>query len=617
MASLPSASNPKLWGTQYNNYLLVEHNADGSHSNLSVDDIVAKGPRVDVRSFDAVGDGATDDIEKIQAAADSLTAGGVLYFPKTSSFYSVSTTIDIDTSDNVLLLFDKGAEIRITAASLDLINITKDHCGVVGATLEGEGTYVTTGSAGARLIYSSGEHTLVRDCYLKEAEQTFIKFEGAYGTAQDNTIEGGKFFVNAAAISTDRQYYGIWVFEADGCLIDGNKIQPNTVVSPGAGRPIEGIQISSGATPSELTRIVNNTIDSCYDHAIYAIMAGSVCSNNTVTNCGIKIEMPDTAGIDKLGNIVDGNNVSDAVDSVLSGDDGIALNQAVNCTVSNNVIRNVKDAGIVMGCDTVTTPTANNIIIGNIISKVSEGNGSNSYGIRFHGTNLFYNNVISGNNISEIGVDTGDANVGIRFQLEDTATNYGNIISGNTFDNIQEQAILGAHLTSSMITGNMIKNIGVGAGNTAIDVTDFQKCTISNNYFLGIGVQMTYAYEEAGSDFNLIKDNVIVNAATGFTNGLGTDSKAEGNWNGINKFQTTVAYSAGQVADTSFTSQDVTVTGAVLGDFCLVSFSADITDLQLTAIVTVADTATITFSNSTGGAVTPVGNLTVKVIPKE
>jgi hypothetical protein len=47
----------------------------------------------------------------------------------------------------------------------------------------------------------------------------------------------------------------------------------------------------------------------------------------------------------------------------------------------------------------------------------------------------------------------------------------------------------------------------------------------------------------------------------------------------------------------SFQSVDVTVAGAELGDFALVSFDLDTEDMQLTAQVTAANTVTCTFYN--------------------
>jgi len=61
-------------------------------------------------------------------------------------------------------------------------------------------------------------------------------------------------------------------------------------------------------------------------------------------------------------------------------------------------------------------------------------------------------------------------------------------------------------------------------------------------------------------------------------------------------------WNPGNVADGEMVSNDVTVTGAVLGDYAIASFSLDIEDLVLDAQVTVADTVTVTLTNDGIGA---------------
>ena len=64
-----------------------------------------------------------------------------------------------------------------------------------------------------------------------------------------------------------------------------------------------------------------------------------------------------------------------------------------------------------------------------------------------------------------------------------------------------------------------------------------------------------------------------------------------------------VAWNAASIADGDEEAKEVTVTGAVLGDFVDSSLSIDITDLALVAAVTAANTVTATLLNNTGGAI--------------
>lgn len=70
-------------------------------------------------------------------------------------------------------------------------------------------------------------------------------------------------------------------------------------------------------------------------------------------------------------------------------------------------------------------------------------------------------------------------------------------------------------------------------------------------------------------------------------------------------------WDAASIADGDMEAKDITVTGAALGDYVIVSPSIDITDLQLTGSVTAANTVTAVLSNSTGGAVN-LGSMTVR-----
>jgi len=57
----------------------------------------------------------------------------------------------------------------------------------------------------------------------------------------------------------------------------------------------------------------------------------------------------------------------------------------------------------------------------------------------------------------------------------------------------------------------------------------------------------------------------------------------------------------GSIADGGEESEEVTVVGAVLGDFAIASLTTDVLDLHPAANVTAADTVTVTMLNNTGG----------------
>lgn len=71
------------------------------------------------------------------------------------------------------------------------------------------------------------------------------------------------------------------------------------------------------------------------------------------------------------------------------------------------------------------------------------------------------------------------------------------------------------------------------------------------------------------------------------------------------------------IADGDEVAGEITVTGAVLGDFVMASFSLDVADLVVTGSVTATDTVTYSIANNTGGAIDLAsGTLRVRVIPR-
>ena len=80
------------------------------------------GDIVSVKDFGATGDGSTDDTAAIQAAIDSLTLGGMVFFP--IGIYVVSSTITVDTSLIQLVGTGDSSIIRINHNS-DVIQLNK------------------------------------------------------------------------------------------------------------------------------------------------------------------------------------------------------------------------------------------------------------------------------------------------------------------------------------------------------------------------------------------------------------------------------------------------------------------------------------------------------------
>ena len=72
-------------------------------------------------------------------------------------------------------------------------------------------------------------------------------------------------------------------------------------------------------------------------------------------------------------------------------------------------------------------------------------------------------------------------------------------------------------------------------------------------------------------------------------------------------------WDAASIADGDELATNITIAGAELGDFVLVSLSIDVADLLLIANVTAANTVTAILANNTGGSVN-LASATVNVL---
>jgi hypothetical protein len=143
-------------------------------------------PVVSVKAYGAVGDGVTDDTAAIQAAINSLTSGGALYFP-TGIYKSGALTVG---TSNITFQLNDGAILKFPTlgANVKAITVNANNFGVTGGKLEGPAASVYVANENG--IYMVGTSTSVRKSglELRNVEITQFGAHGIYAQFVDNIL---------------------------------------------------------------------------------------------------------------------------------------------------------------------------------------------------------------------------------------------------------------------------------------------------------------------------------------------------------------------------------------------------------------------------------------------
>jgi hypothetical protein len=284
----------KHWGNGYFDELNTE--------KLVADDVIAKGPVVDIRAFGAKGDGVHDDTAAIQAAFASNAY--TYYFPRGT--YKVTQTITISKSvriigDNAILKFTSG--YLLLQGSLD------DAISVSTNVQEGDNEITLTTNS-----INAGDYILLID----DTDYSFSNYRAYYKKSdifriKENT--GTKLVLEEQTTAFYNASHDLKVMRINMITVD-----------------IHGINIEATANDSS-----------------YAL-ACKYCVNSHISNCSTKFGAYGSLYLDMCLNF----NVDETYSYQTGGIDGykygIEVSESKNVTVRNSVAHGGRHA-IAIGSD--------------------------------------------------------------------------------------------------------------------------------------------------------------------------------------------------------------------------------------------------------------------------
>ena len=315
--------------------------------------------------------------------------------------------------------------------------------------------------------------------------------------------------------------------------LDGNKANQTDVTDVNA----SGVW-STGV--SNLS-ILNCEIDNAKRNGIASNAQNENCiyRNNRIVACGFVGIYNINSGSALLRSVISGNVIQSP------GQDGIGTAGIKHCTISNNTINQPAVAGIALearcDCTTVTGNTVFGVGVGDTASGIQV---NDSFGVSVSGNTVFGNSIgisISGGNTSRSVNVTGNNLDSCRVSIQldgssaQTASSlncykYGITVTGNSFRNSSEMAVLVNAISGVSIVGNQIINFATSVtsatqsrNRAAIAMRAFSCFNVVNDNFIyddsGSSLKVAILEVADGSETalsNSYNNNIIQNVTTDY-----------------------------------------------------------------------------------------------------
>lgn len=267
-----------------------------------------EGAPANVLDFGAVGDGVTNDTTAIQAAIDAVAAGGggLVFLPKTSAFYLVTSIIlkgGVCLSSQIpSFAYGKATPdvdmVKIKSVTAGWVIDTPatqiQACGINGLTISGDGSGASVGGIRFRNV----DWGYVKNCHFDElADQAILHVEGEacqfnnilainclldrtraapagvleiQALATDDYIFQSEFNTSLTGISDANLYLAAVLVDGTNCFFSDCVAEISDI----------GYYISG-----DFNRFSNCRADLNWGHGYYIAKAGGFASQNQFSNC--------------------------------------------------------------------------------------------------------------------------------------------------------------------------------------------------------------------------------------------------------------------------------------------------------------------------------------------
>jgi parallel beta-helix repeat protein len=304
------------------------------------------------------------------------------------------------------------------------------------ATFDGANTGIFTYA----VIWADGKFATVRDVTIENVPRIGVYFKDAAGFVADGLNIIGNYPYASYNETTTTAHFGI-AYDPPATVGDGRF--GGLITGCRVSSCIQGASLANLVTGSlSAVSITDNTFVDCWDHAIY-LQSGTGCriQNNMYVDCRRPIVM------DGTGNVCTGNTLLGG--SRPDCDQQISVRNAVDCIVSNNVVRGLT-ASIIIDDVSGTGEISGNIVDGNHVTVTGRA-GQGVAALRLGGAtvqvmrgNRVRNNILQGVvhdiNVGHLSVQTQSGYVGNDNEISGNTVQGDGTMTANTFlTNISNQ----------------------------------------------------------------------------------------------------------------------------------------------------------------------------------